>query len=96
MAVVRRPIATLTPKTLPVSKFRKGPPTSPAARTEALGGTMDFKTDNPLDEERVRVSATIGDHEAQRFYGRYDTGLFLNRYDQSLDFHLDAISNGLD
>ena len=45
---------------------------------EALGGTLNFTTSNPLDEENVRLSASIGDYEAQRIYGRYDTGLFLN------------------
>ncbi len=44
---------------------------------EALGGTIDFRTDDPQDERRMRVSATLGQFEAQRFYGRYDTGLIL-------------------
>ena len=42
---------------------------------DALGGTLNFTTQNPLDERRVRVSASLGDFEAQRFYGRYDSGL---------------------
>lgn len=45
---------------------------------EALGGTLNFTTQDPLDEMRARISATIGDHDAQRIYGRFDTGLFLN------------------
>lgn len=45
---------------------------------EALGGTINFTTSDPLDEERVRVSASIGDYDSQRLYGRYDTGLLLN------------------
>lgn len=45
---------------------------------EALGGTINFTTSSPEDERRVRVSATIGDFEAQRLYGRYDSGLVLN------------------
>lgn len=45
---------------------------------EALGGTINFTTQDPLDEERVRLSASIGEYDAQRMYGRYDTGLFLN------------------
>lgn len=45
---------------------------------EALGGTINFTTNHPLDEERTRISVAIGDHEAQRIYGRYDTGRFLN------------------
>lgn len=45
---------------------------------EALGGTINFTTRNPEDEERVRVSGTLGSFDAQRFYIGYDTGLFLN------------------
>ncbi len=45
---------------------------------EALGGTINFTTQDPLDERRVRVSGSLGDFDAQRFYGRYDTGLVLD------------------
>lgn len=45
---------------------------------EALGGTINFTTQDPIDEQRVRFSASIGDFDAQRFYGRYDTGLVLD------------------
>lgn len=41
---------------------------------EALGGTIDFRTDDPQDERRMRFSATLGQFDAQRFYARYDTG----------------------
>ncbi|MET1754986.1 TonB-dependent receptor [Novosphingobium sp. RD2P27] len=44
---------------------------------EALGGTINFVTSDPLDERRVRVSGSFGDAEAQRYYGRFDTGLLL-------------------
>ena len=40
---------------------------------EALGGTINFTTNDPEDEARKRLSVTLGDFEAQRFYGRYDT-----------------------
>ncbi|AIT82261.1 TonB-dependent receptor domain-containing protein [Novosphingobium pentaromativorans] len=45
---------------------------------EALGGTLNFVTSDPLDEMRVRLSGSVGDFEASRYYGRVDTGLFLN------------------
>jgi outer membrane receptor protein involved in Fe transport len=45
---------------------------------EALGGTINFVTSDPLDEMRVRLSGSVGDFEASRYYGRFDTGLFLN------------------
>ena len=45
---------------------------------EALGGTINFTTRDPEDERRIRVSGTLGDFDAQRFYLGYDTGYFLN------------------
>jgi Outer membrane receptor proteins, mostly Fe transport len=44
---------------------------------EALGGTLDFVTSDPLDEMRVRLSGSLGDFQASRYYGRFDTGTFL-------------------
>lgn len=44
---------------------------------EALGGTLNFLTDNPEDEQRMRVSASLGQFDAQRFFFRYDTGSIL-------------------
>ncbi|MFT5774576.1 TonB-dependent receptor plug domain-containing protein, partial [Hyphomonas sp.] len=50
-----------------------------AARSnDALGGTLNFTTQNPLDERRVRVSASLGDFDSQRFYGRYDSGFLAD------------------
>lgn len=45
---------------------------------EALGGTLNFVTSDPLDEMRVRLSGSVGDYKASRYYGRFDTGLFLD------------------
>mgnify|MGYP001047198881 CR=1 FL=1 len=42
---------------------------------EALGGTLNYVTSNPTDEERVRVQYVTGDYAAQRYYARYDSGL---------------------
>ena len=44
---------------------------------EALGGTLDFITSDPLEESRVRFSVSLGENDAQRFYVRYDTGTIL-------------------
>ncbi|MBZ6378264.1 TonB-dependent receptor [Pacificimonas flava] len=41
---------------------------------EALGGTVNFLTDDPLDDRRLRASVSLGEFEAQRYYVRYDTG----------------------
>jgi iron complex outermembrane recepter protein len=42
---------------------------------EALGGTINFVTDDPLDETRLRLSGSAGDFDALRGYVRLDTGL---------------------
>lgn len=42
--------------------------------TESLGGTLNFTTDDPTEEERMRVQLSQGDYNATRYYGRYDTG----------------------
>lgn len=44
---------------------------------EALGGTVNYVTSDPLDERRVRLSGSFGDADAQRYYGRFDTGLLM-------------------
>jgi len=41
---------------------------------EALGGTINFVTNNPKDESGLRAGISVGDHNAQRFFFRYDTG----------------------
>ncbi len=41
---------------------------------EALGGTLNFVTSDPEMDRRVRFSASIGENDALRAYGRYDTG----------------------
>jgi iron complex outermembrane receptor protein len=46
--------------------------------TESLGGTLNFTTNDPLEEERMRVQLTQGDFESRRYYGRYDTGRIFN------------------
>ncbi len=45
---------------------------------EALGGTLDFVTDNPLEEERMRFLLNFGEYDAQKYYARYDTGRIFN------------------
>lgn len=41
---------------------------------EALGGTLNFLTDDPLNERRARFSFSIGEFGAERYYARFDTG----------------------
>ncbi|HZF45088.1 MAG TPA: TonB-dependent receptor plug domain-containing protein, partial [Sphingomonadaceae bacterium] len=44
---------------------------------EALGGTLDFLTSNPENEQRMRFSASVGQFDALRYYARFDTGRIL-------------------
>ena len=41
---------------------------------EALGGTLNFTTVNPDEEERLVVSITAGEFDAQKYFLRYETG----------------------
>lgn len=43
---------------------------------EALGGTLNFRTDDPLDEARLRAQVAGGEYDAERYYVRYDSGRF--------------------
>ena len=42
---------------------------------EALGGTLNFLTSDPLQDPRMRFVVGGGDNEARKYYARYDTGL---------------------
>lgn len=44
---------------------------------EALGGTINFYTSDPLGSERMRVQYAAGSFDAQKLYLRYDTPMFL-------------------
>ena len=46
--------------------------------TEALGGTLNFRTNDPVEQERMRVQMSQGDYGSQRYYGRYDSGRILD------------------
>jgi outer membrane cobalamin receptor len=43
---------------------------------EALGGTIDYVTSDPLDEARFRAQGAVGEFDARRYFLRYDTGTF--------------------
>ncbi|MGK4589974.1 TonB-dependent receptor domain-containing protein [Xanthomonas hortorum pv. gardneri] len=42
---------------------------------EALGGTLNYLTGEPLETQRVRVIGGIGDNQGRKYYARYDTGV---------------------
>ncbi|TNE66185.1 MAG: TonB-dependent receptor [Alphaproteobacteria bacterium] len=41
---------------------------------EALGGTINFVSSDPADEQRFWAGLSIGNNNAQRYFFRYDTG----------------------
>ncbi len=43
---------------------------------EALGGTINFVTSDPEEEQRFWASISMGENNAQRYFFRYDTGEF--------------------
>ncbi|MDX3773889.1 TonB-dependent receptor [Chromatiaceae bacterium AAb-1] len=45
-----------------------------SASLDALGGTLNFVSGNPLTAENLSVGVTGGAHNARRYYSRYDTG----------------------
>lgn len=44
---------------------------------EALGGTINFTSVDPLFDEQLEVSTTFGQHNAQKLFARYNTGEIL-------------------
>jgi outer membrane receptor for Fe3+-dicitrate len=41
---------------------------------EALGGTLNFITADPLDTEQLTMSLSLADFDGQKFFARYNTG----------------------
>ena len=46
---------------------------------EALGGTLDFTTDDPEHERKFTAAVDLGSDDGQRFYLRVDTGHLFGR-----------------
>lgn len=44
---------------------------------EALGGTLNFITQNPQQNQRLQIASTLGDFDAKKIYSRLDTGEIL-------------------
>ncbi len=45
---------------------------------DALGGTIDFVSDDPEEEARIRFQGSAGEYDAERYYVRVDTGRLAN------------------
>ncbi|OZB05382.1 MAG: hypothetical protein B7X54_05565 [Idiomarina sp. 34-48-12] len=41
---------------------------------EALGGTLNFISSTPKEEQALRLVTAVGDQDARKYYVRYDTG----------------------
>lgn len=72
-AKANRFIDTLDLETVEVSQ---GTADIASRSNEALGGTLNYLTSEPLEDPRVRIVGGIGDNQARKYYARYDTGLF--------------------
>ncbi|KAF1016240.1 MAG: Vitamin B12 transporter BtuB [Stenotrophomonas maltophilia] len=71
-SLANRYIDTLDLETVEVSQ---GTADISSRSNEALGGTLNFLTADPLQEKRLRMVAGAGDNDARKYYVRYDTGL---------------------
>ena len=74
-SLANRYIDTLDLETVEISQ---GTADISSRSNEALGGTLNFLTSDPLDAQRVRFVVGAGQHEASKYYVRYDTGLLNN------------------
>lgn len=71
-SLANRYIDTLDLETVEVSQ---GTADISSRSNEALGGTLNFLTNDPLQEQRVRFVVGGGDNDARKYYARFDTGL---------------------
>jgi iron complex outermembrane receptor protein len=73
-AMANRYIDSLDLKTIEVSQ---GTADISSRSNEALGGTLNFLTSDPLAESRVKLLAGAGSFDASKYYARYDTGVLF-------------------
>lgn len=73
-AMANRYIDPLDLKTIEVSQ---GTADVSSRSNEALGGTLNFLTSDPLEESRLRLLAGAGSYDASKYYARYDTGVLF-------------------
>ena len=71
-SLANRYIDTLDLETVEVSQ---GTADISSRSNEALGGTLNFLTSDPLQDSRLRFVVGAGDNDARKYYVRYDTGL---------------------
>lgn len=45
---------------------------------EALGGTINFVSRTPSDEQEIELGVSYGENNAQRYFGRFDTGMLTD------------------
>ena len=71
-SLANRYIDTLDLETIEVSQ---GTADISSRSNEALGGTLNFLTSDPLSEQRLRMVVGAGDNDMRKYYVRYDTGV---------------------
>ncbi|WP_447783642.1 TonB-dependent receptor [Stenotrophomonas bentonitica] len=71
-SLANRYIDTLDLETIEVSQ---GTADISSRSNEALGGTLNFLTSDPLQDARLRMVVGGGDNDARKYYVRYDTGV---------------------
>lgn len=64
----------LDPSNLETVTVSQGTADIASRALDALGGTIDFVSSDPEDEQRIRAQASFGEYDAERYYLRYDTG----------------------
>ncbi len=74
MAAVPAPTAIIDLLDLKTVRVSQGTADIASRSNEALGGTLDYVTDDPAAERRYRFTAAGGDFSARKLYARVDTG----------------------
>lgn len=64
----------LDPSNLETVTVSQGTADIASRALDALGGTIDFVSSDPEEEQRIRAQASFGEYDAERYYLRYDTG----------------------
>lgn len=83
----------LDPSNLGGVEVSQGTSDIASASLEALGGTINYLTSDPEDDQRIRLGVAVGDFDAQRFSLRYDSGLINDATSYWLSFSTQEASD---
>jgi len=68
----------LTSENVETIEVSQGTSDISSASLEALGGTFNFVSRAPAREQATTIAYTTGDHDAQRYFARHETGEILD------------------